>query len=193
MVTETNLPLWITEDITWPLMWGLLLLAIAGFSWFATKDFRMLFATLVIALLMILLVVVEQTITTDREYLIEAVYAMAVSVENNNADGVTQFVRPDNESFKNRIRRNMSQYDFRNCTVIGFSKSDLRPGPTENTIADIGFAVWATGSISGRPETFQTVNVRIQLEFKKTRGNWYIEAYGYQPANTTNDIQMNRN
>ena len=174
-------------------MWGVLLLGITSFAWFVTRQNKLLLATLAIASLMILLVYVEHQLITDKEYLWNAVYLMAECVEENDAEGVIRFVRPDNEVFKDRIRRNMKQYEFKACTVIGFSKTELAPNENSPQTADIGFAVWATGTIAGRPETFQHVNVAVRLEFKKSNGNWYIEAYGYRPSNSPGEIKLNRN
>lgn len=191
-LSPSRLPLWITEDITWSILWGLLAIAILTVIWIGTRQYRFLTLAGVVAALLTLLLIVEATIITDKEYLINAVYEMADHVRNNNADGIVQFVRDDNKVFAERIRRNMAQYDFRSCNLIGFSETTVEPEGSNPRTAKIGFSVWASGAPAGRLDLFQSAGVAVNLEFEKNDGHWTIEAYGYRPSNSPHPIVMFR-
>lgn len=192
MIYDGNLPLWLTEDVTWPLLWGLLSLGAVGFVWFVTKQNRYLLGVLAIGGLLIGALVIEQRLVTDKEYLVSAITTMAEAVRQNDVDTIVQFVRDDNEVFKNRIRQSMKKYKFSHCNLVGFNRTDVDTADKEPREALIGFAVWATGSIVSRPDTFNSANVRVNLEFRKTGDRWTIEGYGYQPSNDTRKMTMVR-
>ncbi len=187
-----KIPLWIAEDVTWAMLWGLLTIGILTVAWFGTQQFRYLIAAGGIGALLIVLLIVEASIVTDKEYLVNAVYEMADHVRNNNADGIVQFVREDNKFFAERIRRNMEEYDFRSCNLIGFSETTVEPEGSNPRTANIGFSVWASGAPAGRLDLLQTAGVAVTLEFQKNDGRWTIEAYGYRPSNSPHRIEMYR-
>ncbi len=187
-----DLPLWLTEDMTWPLLWGLLLIGIFGFVWFVTQKFRFLAIALAMVCLLIAVAVVEMKYVTDREYLVESVYEMTEHVRNNNPDGILQFVRDDNTEFAERIRSRMSQYRVEGCQLIGFREVTVDPTDTPRRKAVVAFSVLGSGSMVGYSDKIQQVPVAVELEFEQIAGKWSIEAYGYRAANSTAEINMIR-
>ena len=187
---DANLPLWLTEDITWPVLWGFLVLGILGFIWFVTRQNRFLFATVGVLSLLIGLFVIEQRFVTDKEYLVHAINQMAVAVKSNDAEGIVQFVREDNEKMRNRIFRNLERYNFIACDLIGFNRTYVDPAGKSPRKALMGFSVWGSGALKGHPETFHSVPVVVNIEFEKRGDKWTIEDYGYKPANVPGEIEM---
>ena len=187
-----KIPLWIAEDVTWSIMWGLLAIAILTVVWMGTRQYRYLLAAGGIAGLLIVLLIVEDRIVTDKEHLINAIYEMADHVRNNNPDGIVEFVRDDNKVFAQRIRQNMDEYDFRSCSLIGFSETTVEPEGSNPRKATIAFSVWASAAPAERLDLLQTAGVVVKLEFEKNDGRWTIEAYGYRPANSPHRIEMSR-
>lgn len=192
MIYDGNLPLWVTEDITWPVLWGLLAIGILGVIWFVTKQNRYLLGFLAVGALLITLAVVEHRLVTDKEYIVSAIVKMAEAVRQNDADGIVQFVRDDNEVFKNRIQQNMKRYKFSQCSLVKINRTDVDTAEQDPRKAVIGFAVWASGALRSRPDMFNTANVRVNLEFQKTGDRWTIEAYGYQPSIDNGKMTMVR-
>lgn len=190
-MSESNLPLWITEDITWPVLWLMLLLGALIVTWLVSGQFRFFGGALAIAGLLAALIVIEMNVETDREYLVNTVYEMAGHVENNNVDGILKFVRPENTGLVNRIRANMKRYDFDGCRLIGFNNSQMRVD-TEQGTALIPFSVLGSGSPASMPGQPMQGAVAVNLEFSKTNGRWTIEGYGYKPSNSTQQISMIR-
>ena len=86
-MSANDLPLWLTEDITWVLLWGILAIGIAGFVWFVSRKTLPLVIAILLTSLVIGAVVVDVQIESDREYLERAVFEMADSVRNNDAEG----------------------------------------------------------------------------------------------------------
>ena len=183
-------PLWITEDVTWPVMWGLLLAGILAFVWYITRQSAFFIGAAVTIGLVVFALVVEQKVTTEKEYLTDAIYTMANFVRNNDADGIVQFVRPENQMLIDQIVGTSNQYHFSGCRVIGFSETNIDDKSKSPQMAYIGFAVYASGSFAGRIESTQVGNVAVRLKFKKTNGKWYLEDYGYRPSNVLNEIEM---
>lgn len=190
MTYDGNLPLWLTEDITWPILWGLLALGLFFLFWFVTKQNRHLLGVLAVGGFLVTAVIVEQRFVTDKEFLVNAIVTMSDAVRENDAEAIVQFVRDDNEVFKNRIRNNMSKYKFSHCRLIGFNQTDVDQSDSQPQTAEMGFAVWATGAFANRPDSFHSANVKVKLDFQKSNGRWTIEGYGYQPSNDTGKISM---
>ncbi len=186
-----ELPLWLIEDVTWPVLWGLLAIGVLGTTWFVTRRFAFLVAALICVGLLVLAVVIEKRVVTDKEQLVHTIYVLAGHVQNNNAAGILQHVDDKNVALQSRIRQNMARYDFSTCNVVGFSKVQLNPPDTAPRMADVAFSVWATGSETGRIEGLISSSVAVRLEFKKIDGQWVINRYGYvAPANAQRKIIM---
>ena len=190
---ESNLPLWIIEDCTWPVMWGLFTVAVLGFIWFLSQRLFFLLAAIVVAGLIVATVLLEMKVVTDKEYVVNAVYQMADAVRNNDPEGIVRFVDVENQVFQNRVRQEMGQYDFRGCQVNGFSLVEVDEADAEPRIARVAFSVWASGTLRGRLETFESAMVAVELEFVKKRGRWFVQAYGYRPANSLREVVLTRN
>ncbi len=183
MIETSSLPLWITEDITWPILWGILLVAILGFSWFFTRHASCLIALAITLTAMGTLIFVEQRTITDREYLVNAVHEMTKAVRANDVEGIIKFVHADNQQLKNRIHGEVHNLRVESCNLIGFNRKDLSLGnPSPN--AQIGFAVWGTGT-KGGSHPF-SANVVVELDFEKKGGRWGMIGYRYRPSNSSN-------
>lgn len=189
---QSNLPLWIIEDCTWPVMWGLLLIALMGFTWFLSRQSLFLVAALAVAGMLIAVVGLEMRVVTDKEYVVDAVYTMAEAVRANDPEGIVQFIDPENTIFEQRVRQEMNRYDFRSCQVNGFSRIDVDEPGHNPRLARVSFSVWATGTIKGRLDTFQSAIVAVELEFAKNNGRWTVQAYGYKPSNVPGNIVLVR-
>ena len=189
---ESSLPLWIVEDCTWPMMWGVLLLALFVFIWFLSRQFLALVAAFAVGGLLIATIFLEMSVVTDKEQVIDAVYTMAEAVTNNDPEGIVQFIDPENESFQQRVRLEMKRYEFRSCHVNGISRVEVDGPNSEPRLAKVDFAVWASASYKGRLETLQSVIVAVQLEFVKKNDRWYVQAYGYRPGNALGKIELVR-
>ena len=188
----SNLPLWIVEDCTWPLMWGVLFLALFVFIWLLSRKLLALVAAFVIGGLIIATVFLEMSVVTDKEHVVDAVHAMAESVTNNDPEGIVQFIDPENERFEARVRQEMKRYDFRGCHVNGFSLVEVGEPDSSPRLAHVQFSVWASGSLKSRLDTFQSAIVAVKLEFAKKNDRWYVQGYGYRPGNSLGKIELNR-
>ena len=189
---ESTLPLWITEDITWPFLWGLLATGGLAFLWFFTRQLLFMIATLVVATLLVLIVAVELTVVTDKEYILDSINQMAEYVRRNEPEGIVQFVHPENEKFRGYVNQTMARYDFRSCNINGFSGIDIDPESTSPRMADVRFSVWATGNLAGRLDTLDQGIVAVELEFRNVDGRWYVENCGYRPGNSLGEYRSIR-
>ena len=186
-MNAANLPLWLTEDVTWPVMWGILAIGIFGFAWFMTQKITPLILSLTCLLLLIGAIVIEHQVETDREYLVNAVYKMADAVRNNDADGVAAFVSDEMPNLKNAIYRDKQRFLVNTCTVMGFRNTDLIPNEKSPTDANVGFSVFGSGSFSSQHLDY-TGAIAVDLKFKKLKDKWSITGFSYYPTNAPNRV-----
>lgn len=181
-MSPTQLPLWLTEDVTWVVLWGVLAIGIFGFIWFVTHKIQPLILALISLLVVIGAMVVEHQVETDREYVIHAVYKMASAVRNNDADGVAAFVSDTLPALKNRIHNEKEKFSVNSCNIIGFRQKEMLPNEFAANEANIGFSVFGSGfhTTSGLEHTGA---VAVDLKFKKIDGQWSIVAFSYYPTN----------
>jgi len=189
---ENSLPLWIVEDCTWPVLWGVLLISLFGFAWLFSRQILALIAAVAVVGLVALTVYLELTVVTDKEYVVEAVYKMAAAVRNNDPQGIVQFVDVENKVFAHRIKQEMDRYDFRNCQVSGFSSIEVGDAGTEPRLARVQFSVWVMANYKDRLDSLQSAMVTVELEFAKKNGSWVVQAYGYKPSNVPGKINLTR-
>jgi hypothetical protein len=183
-----NLPLWLTEDITWPVLWGILAIGIFAMAWFITQKITPLIFSLVCLLLLIGAVVLEYQVVTDREYLENAVYSMADAVRNNDAEGVAAFVSDELPDLKSTIHREKERFHVNGCSIIGFRESTLRPNDVNATEATIGFSVFGSGSFVSRNLDYSGP-LAVDLDFRKIKGQWSIVKFSYYPTNAPNKVR----
>ena len=186
-MNPADLPLWLTEDATWPILWGIFAIGLSGFIWFLTQRVTPLIVSLVCGLLLIGVVVVESQIITDREYLVNAVYEMADAVRNNDAKGVASFVSDDLPDLQQQIYQQKELFAVHSCNVIGFRETELLPDEKSATEANIAFSVFGSGTYTSRGWD-HTGALAVNLKFKKINGQWSIYEFAYAPSNAPDKL-----
>ena len=187
-MNTASLPLWLTEDVTWPVLWGLLAVGIFCFTWFLSQRIAPLVVAFICLLLVVGAIIVEMQVVTDREYLVNAVYTMADSVRNNDADGVAAFISDELPDLKATIHREKEKFQVDSCSIIGFRNTDLFPNEKQATEANIGFSVFGSGSFRSRNASY-TGPLSVDLKFKKINGQWSIVEFSYSPTNAPNKVR----
>ena len=180
-MSATNLPLWLTEDVTWPILWGVLAIGVFGFIWYVTQKTPPLILALVSLLVVVGSLVIELQVETDREKLTNAVYKMADAVRNNDADGVAAFVSDTLPELKRRIHSEKEKFTVTSCSVNGFRKKELLPNEFAATEANIGFSVYGSGAHKAQGFDYSGL-LAVDLKFKKINGKWSIVKFSYYPT-----------
>ncbi len=187
-MNPANLPLWLTEDVTWPVLWGILVIAIFGVTWFITQRMTPLLIALACGLLLIGAVVIESQVVTDREFLVNSVYQMADAVRKNDADGVASFISDELPVLKDRIHREKKLFHVDSCSVIGFRNVELLPDDRSATAANVAFSVFGSGTYTSRSLPY-TGALAVSLKFKKIKGEWSISEFAYAPSNAPDKLR----
>ncbi|MGI9518577.1 MAG: hypothetical protein ACR2NP_16090 [Pirellulaceae bacterium] len=160
---------------------GVVITLILAAMYLGTHDRRVLPFVAVGGLFIVVPIIIDYGIETPEETLQKRVRQLARHVRQNDVPGALEFFDPKMEPVRNRMMREMPQYDFSLCNVTG--TPSVKFTNESKTTAKVKFVVAFNLAIQGQ----QQMGLRgVTLEFRKTHdGHWLITHYRhYHPIAT---------
>jgi hypothetical protein len=159
---------------------GLILAAILSFAWLHTGRRPLLYAAFASLLGIVLGVMLERWVITDREAVTAELYAAARDVQRNDLESLLNRVHSESPEIASRAREEFPRYEFESVSI----KSNLRitfDQPSQPTEATAAFNVVVVGRY--RDESMQwRVPRYVEVTFRKEHGQWKAYSYHHQDA-----------
>ena len=108
---------WAFESPLYILLFGGITAAILFGGWYKTSRTSLMLATAAAVVLTGILLVVEQTVVTDREEVEETLYRIAAEVQNNNVEKVLTYIHSDAAGTLRQAANELPHYDFERVTI----------------------------------------------------------------------------
>ncbi|HMP80738.1 MAG TPA: hypothetical protein PKD54_14885 [Pirellulaceae bacterium] len=158
-------------------LWLLLAVFVLGALWFMTKRRWLLYLAVMCAASLVVLVVVERMITTDREQLRRDVRGMAEAVRRNDAEALKAFISDKRPDIRRRADQELQRMTIRDCRVVAEYTMlfDRQSNPPQ---AKFDFAVHAAAdaTLGYGFDGSGTVGVILTFEQEST-GRWLVTDY----------------
>jgi hypothetical protein len=167
-----------------PLMMAILLGVIAGaalFGWLQTGKRESMWVGLVFLILIPISWVVSERWVTDREQILDAVYATADAVKRNDFDAAIEVIEPRQRELIAAAKADLSRFRFTEARVNKMRSIEMVQGsdPPEAEV-DISVSVKVSDK-SGQFQDFPVLR-RVVLRFRKADdGKWYVYNYTHMP------------
>lgn len=171
---------WLTENSIQPLMFGILIVFVAGTFWYMLRKRILLAIAILVATATVAIVITEQVIVTDSEQLTADVHSVAMAVAANQKDDVLSYIHPSAESLILEINGEMQRINFRSVSVNNLQEPQIDYSVDPPTaLLQFNSRVSADGTRS-RFGVEGTGVVRVKLEYNKSAtGKWLITGYSY--------------
>lgn len=169
---------WFTENSTFPMVTGVILVIILLGLAFTAREKIMLYLAVIVGLLTAGTVICERMIITDQEEVMQCVYELADAVQANDKAAVVSFVSKNRDDTIARVNAEMPRYDFDSCRIVG--KNYYTADVTGPDSAEICFIVSVKVRIGGQTDTLWGQR-KITLNFQREGdGNWRIIDYSHE-------------
>lgn len=133
-----------------------------------------------ITLLIIIALVIEWYVVTPKEEVEQSIRTLAKIVENNDVDGVVDFISKSKPDVVSKAQHEMPGYDFNVCNI--FRVHDIKVDPNNPRRATADFMVRVNLSMRGYTGSALR-DVLLTFE-KESDGQWRIVDYThFDPAN----------
>ncbi len=171
---------WLTEEPLYSFLTGLLF--VLGFGAFAVatgKRILWVFSCLSLVIMVVFLVV-EARIVTDREKLVSALDAMVVCVRNNDVLGLMKFASPSRPDTVRRIEHEMPLYKIQSVSIFRRKTpeiDDSQSPPTATMMFQVNATVDASRSeFNYSGQVFRGVTMELR---KEPDGQWRVIEYSH--------------
>jgi len=170
---------WLFEQRLVIVIIGIALLLALGATWSATGKKELLYAMGVSLALMLVGLIVERLVITDREAIHATLLTIARDVQSNNLKAVVRHVHSSTPELKQRAEAELPNYHFTECriTQIHDIKVDASTKPRS---AVVEFNLIAVGDFKGAgiELTGATIPrwVRLQMAVEKD-GRWAVQHF----------------
>ncbi len=127
--------------------------------------------------LLVVWVVVERLVVTDREYLDQSIYFMSDCVQRNDVNGLLEYVSVDSKQTYRRVQKEFPDYQFRSCNIV--RRNDLQIDESKSPPrARIDFTVFVDLDATIRYGYNGPAQRNVVLEFEKEPdGIWRVVAF----------------
>jgi hypothetical protein len=166
--------------ILWESPWPILLIGIAVEAVLAilllrTGQGKLLLAMLGVGLLVVLGLLVEHFVVTDRKAIINTLDAAAAAVETNNPNGLLDCISPSAEPIRSQSRRVLDRFEFRMARIhdLEIVINRLTSPPT----AKVTFQAVGNGRDRKGEIPYQGFAERITVTLRQERGRWLVADY----------------
>lgn len=172
--------IWLTEEPLYTFLTGLLfVLGLGAFAIVTGKRALWAFSALSLVI-MIVLLVVEARIVTDREKLVSTLDAVVVCVRNNDVQGLLNYASPSRPENVQRMQHEMPLYKVQSVSVFRRKTPEINVSTNPPT-ATLVFQVNATVDASRSEYRYSGQVYRgITLELQKDPdGQWRVIDYSH--------------
>lgn len=167
---------WIVEQPIVILFVGAFLFAAAGAIWVQTRDRRALVAVGGVVVVTALWLLLERLVVTEVEQVKQTIRSIANELENNNVDGVVNYISPENASLREEVRRTLSLVTVQKVSL----KRNLTATITRRsafTSAEARFNAVATIEDRSGLMGTQVVPRFLVVRLRKEDGQWRVRSY----------------
>jgi len=163
--------------------WPILLIGIAAEAVLAvlllrTGQGRLLWAMLGVGLLVVLGLLVEHFVVTDRKAIIHTLDAAAAAVETNNLNGVLDCISPSAAPIRSQCHQAFDRFEFRMARIHDLEIVINRltsPATAKVTFRAVGNARDRRGEIP-----YQGFAETITVTLRQEQGRWLVADYSDQ-------------
>jgi hypothetical protein len=160
----------------WPiLLIGIAVEAVLAILLLRTGQGRLLFAMLGVGLLVVLGLLVEHFVVTDRKAIINTLDAAAAAVENNNAHGLLDCISPSADPIRSQSRRVLDRFEFRMARIhdLQIVINRLTSPPT----AKVTFRAVGSGRDRKGEIPYQGFAETVTVTLRQEQGRWVVADY----------------
>jgi hypothetical protein len=174
---------WLFESPLTIVVIGAVLLIALGAVWSQTGRKELLYALGATVALIVVGLIVERLVITDREAIRQTLLQIAADVESNNLPSVVKHVYSGAPGLKQKVEAEMPNYRFTECRLTKIHTIDI-DASQEPRSAVVEFNVSATGSFSQGGFSISDTQVPrwVRLHMvKETDGRWTVQDYQHAP------------
>ena len=148
-----------------------------------TREKRLLPFIIGGVLLVLIPLVTDALVVTDREALKLSIQRLARSIQSNDVSRTLQFSHPDAPNVYASIKKEMPNYEFTWCVVTGFKKIEVAESGRSATVI---FVVTVNVEAKRGPTGFGNREVMLEMA-KDPNDEWKIMSYRhYAPRSQSN-------
>ncbi len=160
----------------WPiLLIGIAVEAVLAIFLLRTGQGRLLFAMLGVGLLVVVGLLVEHFVVTDRKAIINTLDAAAAAVESNNLNRLLDCISPSADPIRSQSRRALDRFEFRLARIhdLQIVINHLTSPPTAQvTLRAVGSGRDRTGEIP-----YQGFAETVTVTLRQEHGRWLVADY----------------
>lgn len=162
---------------------GMALFIATAFAWVNTGRNELLWGMGIVAGLTVLMLVVCETVVTDKEAIRHTLREIAAMVEANDAASVPRFVVRSKPELAEAGKMEMSHHRFAKCRVIAIHEIEIDP-QHQPPQAIVKFNAEVAGVfLDGQFESQQVIRGFTLVMWKEDDGKWRVESYEhYEPT-----------
>jgi hypothetical protein len=164
---------WLVEDPTFVLIAAGLAVVGLAISFFQTGRGLYLIWIGAVLFVMLLLLLIERYVVTDREQVEETLYAAAAALEANDLEATLSYVSPTADLLQGDIRGRMRSVEFEDTEIsdlaIELSPSESPPRAHASFLGRVDF------KMSNLP--FERIIRRVTVELTWEDDRWLVHSY----------------
>jgi hypothetical protein len=148
------------------------------YAWLQTGDKRLALAALLVSLLIPGAYFIAESIETDREKILHAIYSTAVAVEQNDHETAVLFI--GDRATRQRALTELPKYDFQRVRVRNLRITSVAGSDPEEVSVDLDASVTASMAKGGVKNV--RIPRRVILTFQKQPDeSWLMTDYTHLP------------
>ena len=170
---------WLYEQPLAIVVIGVLVLIALGVAWSATGRRELLQALVVALVLLIVGLIVERVVVTDREAIETTLLQIARDVESNSLRAVTSHVYSGAPELKQKAAGELPRYRFTECRVTKIHKVEVDPKAQPRS-ANVEFNINASGSFKDGGFELSEARIPRWIRLNMVRekdGRWTVQNY----------------
>jgi ketosteroid isomerase-like protein len=162
---------------------GMALFVITAFAWVNTGRRELLWGMGVVAVLTVLMIVVCETVVTDREAIRQTLRDITAMVEANDSASVPKFVVRSKPELAEMGQMEMKHHRFDKCRIVAIHEINIDKSHTPPQ-AIVKFNAEVAGSfMDGQFDSERVLRGFTVVFWKEDDGKWRVESYEhYEPT-----------
>ena len=169
--------MWIMEQPLTIAFVGIVVVILLTAGLLQTGRHSLLYAAITAALLTVALVIIERMVVTPREQISATLHVIADRLQQNDVEGVVEFVSSGKPKLREEARRKMDQFTVHDVEIKRNLKIDLL-AQQGRELADVSFN--AILSLEGYGVEFRRQPLFFVLKMRSEDGQWRVREYEVQ-------------
>jgi ketosteroid isomerase-like protein len=167
---------WLFEDPSTVLMAGALILVLLGVVLHQTGQARVLLAMTGVLVVMLICLVIEIAVVTDREEVENTLYRTAELVEANDVAGVLAHVAPEAVEMRNAVEANFSRWTVTEARIANLT-INVNPNAVPPT-AQVELIGRVSVDDPRNKSPYRNAVRRFTIQLRREGDTWQMVSYG---------------